>query len=220
MELSKLDIPSKTLLALYSQGVRSIDQLLKSVDLSMRQMMRTRSSKVVDMLVPKHPCIEGAEKEIFYGIEAYKVYLTELTFLELACPKRRILCSFDESFDAEEDTDITIDAEEEELADSIRVVDEFFPIETLFIECLPENGFVDYETIEEVIEPFAETIMEALGTSSLRQRGGEEKLCKLLSSSNEWPSDGPIYVSKEAARKFAKVSKTLEKKAILLVKKT
>jgi len=219
MELSKLDIPSETLLALYSQGVRSIDQLLKSVDLSMRQMMRMPSSKVIGLLIPKYPCIEGVEKEIFYGVEAYKVYLTELTFLELTCAKARVFCSFDESFDIDDD-DVTLDADEEELADSIRVVDEFFPIETLFIECLPENDFTDYETLEEVIEPFAETIMEALGTSSLRQRGGEDKLCKLFSSSSEWPSDGPIYVSKENARKFAKVVKTLEKKASLIVKKT
>jgi hypothetical protein len=220
MELSKLDIPLGTLLALYSQGVRSIDQLLKSIDMSMRQTMRTPSSKVTRMLISKYPCLEGVEKEVFYGVEAYKVYLTELTFLELACAKKRVFFSFDESFDTDDDDeDITIDACEEELADSIRVVDEFFPIETLFIECLPDNDFTDYETLEEVIEPFAETIMEALGTSSLRQRGGEDKLCKLFNSSGEWPSDGPIYVSKDNTRKFAKVLKTLAKKASLVVKK-
>ena len=159
------------------------------------------------------------EDELRYFLTAHKQHLTRITFIELSRFEVEPI-----SFFEDEDLDETLGEMEvedsDDYADYIKVDSGEFPIETLLIGCLPQkHSFVEYETLKEVIEPFEETILQSLGTSSLRQKHGMQTLSKMLKVQG-WPSDYPIFVSKKNLKIYPEIVSLLKAMAVLVLKHT
>ena len=220
MDFSNLNIQPKYKKKLYSLGIRTVDQLLTQLNMPLHIYMRTPESEMVKKFKEIHSFVGEFEEELCYFLTAHKKHLCEVTFVELSYFKVEPL-----SFFRNDDLDDTLDDSEiktedsEDYADYLNLDKMTFPIETLLIGCLPQdNSFVEYETIREVIEPFEETIMASLGTSSLMKEG-MDTLKKMIKVQG-WPSDYPIFVSKKYLKKYPEIVAILKSMATLVIKHT
>lgn len=219
MDFSNLNIQPKHKKKLYSLGIKTVDQLLTQLDMPLHIYMRTPESKLVKKFKDIHSFVEEFEEELCYFLTAHKKHLTRVTFVELSHFKVEPLNFFEEDLDETLDNHEIETEDSEDYADYLNLDKMTFPIETLLIGCLPQdNSFVEYETIREVIEPFEETILQSLGTSSLMGEG-METLKKMIKVQG-WPSDYPIFVSKKYVKKYPEIVSILKSMATLVIKHT
>jgi len=215
MDFSNLNIQHKYKKKLSSLGIKTVDQLLAKLEMPLHTYMRTSESRLVDRFKEKYSFITEFEDELRYFLKAHKKHLTRVTFIEMARFKVEPV-----SFFGDEELEEILDEDSEDYADYIKVDSGEFPIETLLIGCLPQNNsFVEYETLKEVIEPFEETILQSLGTSSLKHKEGMITLKKMLKVQG-WPSDYPIFVSKKNLKLFPEIVSLLKSMAMLVLKHT
>lgn len=209
MQLSLLSVPESFKRKLASHNLRSMGDILESLQLSLRKYNRTPSAKIVGRLEMEFPFISEHREEFIHFVTAHKLYLLELAF-EAFSEKGSASVNFWETLDSE-----TIDLDDESIGGTFDV-DGVLPTKTLFIGCLPEIGG-DYVSLEDALQPFESTVLASLQTFDISERNGTRKLLRLLANS-EWPSDAPIFVSESAMLKYAKVVDLLSEKAALVVK--
>lgn len=217
MDFSNLNIEHKHKKKLSSLGIKNIHHLLSKLEIPLPMYMRTSESKLVEKFKAKYSFIGDFENELIYFLTAHKKHLTRVTFIELARFEVEPISFFE---DYDEDLDEIETEDSEDYADYLNVDSGEFPVETLLIGCLPQNNsFVEYETLKEVIQPFEETILQNLRTSSLKQKEGMQTLKKMLKVQG-WPSDYPIFISKKNLRIYPEIVSLLKSMALLVLKHT
>jgi hypothetical protein len=150
--------------------------------------------------IPKH-----LYKPLHMYLDTHKFKLSEQTFQKYITEMSSRFQGCTQSQEDLEDSDF-------EDFDDVIELDGPICMECLFVDALPAKGDLDLELIEDLVETYVFTFQKNAKDADL------DAIAKDILESSDWPSDAPIFVSRESVSEYAVIVKALAKKATLIIR--